>query len=87
MLFLTNWELNENMPERALIDFVHIFRPGRTRSRLVDVRDWESAEWLFTPAETGTYTVSLRLQTAGIPSVHVRITDPAKRDGRRISGY
>jgi hypothetical protein len=77
----------EDAQGEVLIDEVHTFKPGKRLSRLVTIRDWESAEWHFTPATRGEYTVIIRPQTTDIPKLHVRITDPFKRDGKRMPGY
>lgn len=77
----------EDAQGEVLIDVAHTFKPGKRRSRLVTIRDWESAVWHFTPATRGDYTVIIRPQTTNIPKLHVRITDPVKRDGKRMPGY
>jgi len=72
---------------KALLDFVHTFQPGEQRSRVSPVRDWKSGTWQFTPSAPGAHSVAIRLMTTDIPSVHVRISDPAKRNGTRMPGY
>ncbi len=49
--------------------------------------DWEAKFFPFVPPYAGTYTLRIRLRTAGIPRVHVRIVDPEKRNGFRMPGY
>jgi hypothetical protein len=68
---------------RTVEDREHTFyaRGGRGRS------NWSSTTVDFAPAESGTYVLDVFPITVGIPSVHVKISDSAKRDGRRASGY
>lgn len=41
----------------------------------------------FTPTAAGPHTLTLRLLTADIPAIHVRIAEPLKTDGQRMPGY
>ena len=49
--------------------------------------DWEGRTFNFTPHAAGSHTLRVIPITAGIPGIHVRVEDPAKRDGKRIAGY
>lgn len=49
--------------------------------------EWSSASLPFTPRQAGRYTLLVTPLTPGIPLVHVRVVDPLKRDGERMSGY
>jgi hypothetical protein len=77
----------KNPQGQPLLNIAHRFKPGRQRSRMVEIRDWEGMQWLFTPETPGVYTLTMKLQTMRVPALHVRISDPAKRDGMRPPGY
>lgn len=49
--------------------------------------DWGSASLSFTPTEAGRHTLRVTPVTPGIPLLHVRVSDPEKRDGERMPGY
>lgn len=60
----------------------------RVRPATEDHRaDWNGKTFPFTPSNAGIYTVHLTPITANIPRIQVRITDPLKRDGKRMPGY
>jgi|GEM_PF-2997347 hypothetical protein len=48
---------------------------------------WRAEYRPFTPTAPGRHTLTLQLLTPDIPAIHVRIADPLKTDGKRISGY
>ena len=48
---------------------------------------WHAEYLHFTPDTTGRHTLTLDLLTPTIPSVHVRVADPLKTDGKRAPGY
>lgn len=50
-------------------------------------RDWEAKHFRFTPRAAGAHTLQLIPITIGIPTVHIHIEDPLKRDGKRAAGY
>ena len=50
-------------------------------------RDWDGKNFHFTPAVAGPHTLRVTPLTVGIPRVHLRVADPLKRDGKRMSGY
>jgi hypothetical protein len=50
-------------------------------------RDWEAKNFNFTPVVAGSHTLQVVPITIGIPSIHIHIEDPLKRDGKRAAGY
>lgn len=50
-------------------------------------RDWDSTTVGFTPSVGGPHAVEVTPLTTGIAGIHVRISDPLKRDGKRMPGY
>lgn len=49
--------------------------------------NWYGKTFTFTPPNSGLHTLRIKPLTTGIPRIHVRIEDPMKRDGERMSGY
>lgn len=66
---------------QPLLDDQYTFAP-RWRDK-----NWRAEYLHFTPTAAGPHTLTLRLLSPGIPSVHVRIGDPLKTDGQRAAGY
>jgi hypothetical protein len=48
---------------------------------------WEGKTIYFTPSAAGPHTIRVIPITIGIPSIHIRVKDPLKRDGKRAAGY
>lgn len=49
--------------------------------------DWYSRTLSFTPTVAGPHTLQIKLLTSGIPKIHVMVSDPLKKDGKRMPGY
>ena len=45
------------------------------------------AESSFTPAQDGPHTLEVATTTRSIPKIHVLLSDPKKKDGKRMKGY
>ena len=45
------------------------------------------AESFFTPAQAGPHTLEVSTTTRSIPKIHVLVSDPKKKDGKRMKGY
>lgn len=58
----------------------------RTASR-GERANWYGKEFSFTPTIAGNYVLQVKPLMTDIPRIHVRIEDPLKRDGERMSGY
>ena len=72
----------------ALVDrtFVHEVVPKSGRSAGGDT--WAAAAFHFTPATTGPHELSVQaLEGVLPPLLHLRLSDPEKRDGKRAAGY
>jgi hypothetical protein len=48
---------------------------------------WEGKTVYFTPSAAGPHIIRVIPLTKGIPSIHVRVKDSSKRDGKRGAGY
>jgi hypothetical protein len=48
---------------------------------------WSSAEYRFTPDRSGPYLLIVTAPDGYPPKIHLRLTDPEKRDGKRAPGY
>ena len=69
---------------RVLIDRTEELEPRCGDSHLCDY-DSYTAE--FSPADYGTLRLTVTVLTPDVPTVHVRVGDEQKTDGRRIPGY
>lgn len=49
--------------------------------------NWYGETFSFIPSDAGLHTLQVKPLTTGIPRIHMRIEDPMKRDGERMSGY
>jgi hypothetical protein len=45
------------------------------------------AESFFTPAQGGPHTLEVATTTRSIPKIHVLLSDPKKKNGKRLKGY
>lgn len=48
---------------------------------------WPGCELVFTPAGSGDHRVEITPLSPAIDRIHVLLTDPEKRDGRRMKGF
>lgn len=53
----------------------------------VVAKNGEVAESFFTPAQGGPHTLEVSTTTRSIPKIHVLLSDPKKKDGKRMKGY
>lgn len=53
----------------------------------VIAQNGKMAESLFTPAEDGPHTLEVATTTRSIPKIHVLLSDPKKKNGKRMKGY
>jgi hypothetical protein len=53
----------------------------------VTAQNGKMAESFFTPTENGPHTLEVATLTRSIPKIHVLLSDPKKKDGKRIKGY
>lgn len=70
----------------VLLDVEEAFEP-RSADRRSLRTEWNGVTYTFTPRQAGPYTLLVMPITVDIPEIHVRIEDPAKRDGDRPPGY
>jgi hypothetical protein len=53
----------------------------------VVAQNGQVAESSFTPAQNGPHTLEVATPTRGIPKIHVLLSDPKKKNGKRMNGY
>lgn len=53
----------------------------------VVAQNGQMAESFFTPAQVGPHTLDVATTTRSIPKIHVLISDPEKKNGKRMKGY
>lgn len=69
-----------------LLDTLSPFEVGG-RSGKKPGRTWQSASWSLTPRSAGKHQLLVSAVEKAPPRLHIRLTDPEKRDGRRAPGY
>jgi hypothetical protein len=47
----------------------------------------KEAESFFTPAQSGPHTLEVATMTRSIPKIHVLLSDPQKKNGKRMKGF
>ena len=52
----------------------------------VVARDGQVAESSFTPVQAGPHTLEVATTTRSIPKIHVLLSDPKKKNGKRMKG-
>lgn len=64
-------------------DYKTVAKSGRSGGRT-----WDSETFRFVPSRAGTYELIVEYIGGEVPpSLHLRVTDPEKRDGKRAPGY
>ena len=56
-------------------------------SENVVAQNGQMAESSFTPAQDGPHTLAVATTTRSIPKIHVLLSDPKKKNGKRMKGY
>lgn len=60
---------------------------GQIHFDRVTAKNDKVGETSFTPAQAGRHTLAVAVTTLNIPKIHVLLTDPKKKDGKRMKGY
>jgi hypothetical protein len=53
----------------------------------VVAKNGQVAESFFTPAQVGPHTLEVATTTRSIPKIHVLLSDPEKKNGKRMKGF
>jgi len=53
----------------------------------VVAQNGQVAESFFTPAQAGPHTLEVATTTRSIPKIHVLLSDPEKKNGKRMKGH
>lgn len=60
---------------------------GQVHFARLTAKNDKGGETSFTPAQAGPHTLAVAATTLNIPKMHVLLSDPKKKDGKRMKGY